>query len=338
MAQNSIARLAVQIVTDTSGMTSGFRRAEAETTSFGRSVDGGNAKLSLFGRLSADAAKDVAGLGSAGKLAFKFGGIAGPVGLAATSVAALSIGLARLADSSEDFRIEKLREVGELTPGLKTTTELFGVLREQLSTFAELAGFSLKPLLGDLKDLARSINVLTFGHEAVANLEKQNAAAKGLAEQFKKRKDAEEESAKASAKAAENTKRQHDELVRRGESIAKSLRTPSEIFDETLKELRQLAAAGAITGEILQRGIGKAADEFRKTVDTAKELKRELTGVPALEVGTQAFRSAVLNFQSAARGGESSVAKASLEVERRIAAAVEAMAKRPPITLKTASL
>lgn len=338
MAQNSIAKLAVQIVTDTSGMTAGFQRAGAQTRQFSNEVQRGTTSLGLLGRVGADAAKDIAGLGGPGKLAFKFAGIAGPVGLAAGSIAALAVGLARAADANEDFRIEKLREVGELTPGLKTTAELFGELREQIGNFAELAGFSMKPLLEDVKNLARSISVLAFGEEAVANLEKQTAAAKGLAEQHRKAKEAQEEAAKAAEKAAEEAKRQHDEIIRRGESIAKSLRTPGEIFDDTLKELRELASAGAITGEVLQRGIGKAADEFRKTVDTAKELKRELAGVPALEVGTQAFRSAVLNFQNSARGGDTATAKASLEVEKRIAAAVETMAKRPPITFKTASL
>lgn len=336
MAQNSIARLAVQIVTDTQPLTSGFQRASVETTRFASTLQGGNVQLSRLGRISADAAKELAGLGGAGKLAFKFGAIAGPVGLATTSIAALAIGLARLADAGEDFRIDKLREVGELTPGLKTASELFGELREQLTIFAELSGFSMKPLLEDLRDLARSLSVLAFGEDAVANLEKQNAAAKGLAEQHRKRKEAEEEAAKAAKQAADEAKRQHDELVRRGESVAKSLRTPFEIFQDTLNELKSLHDAGVLSGEILQRGIKKASDDYGDAVNKVKELKRELVGVPALEIGTQAARTAILSNRT--DSASSQYAKQQIELQKRIAAAVEAALKKPPVTFNKASI
>jgi hypothetical protein len=333
MAQNSIAKLAVQIITDTKGLVTGFGAAATETKRFARETEKSGLNLSRLGRAGADAAKSFGGIGGLG---FKFGAAAGPIGITAAAVTALAVGLARAGDAGEDFRIEKLREVGELTPGLKTAAEMFGELREQLTNFAELAGFSMKPLLSDLKELARSANVLAFGEEAVAALEKQNEKARGLAEAHRQRKAAEEEAAKAAAKSAEEAKRHLDELRRRGEDLTRSLRTPDEIFKDTVVELRELAAAGHIVPETLARGMAKAGEEFRKTIEGVKTLKRELVGVPALELGTAAARTAMLSHQSG--GAAAQLEKQQVELQRRIAAATEAALARPPVTFKKGTL
>lgn len=335
---NSISTLAVHLITDTSGMVKGFQIAQAQTTQFASNVERSNVRVSRFGRVAGDAAKELSKLGGAGGLAFKFAGIAGPAGAAATAIIGLSVGLARAADASEDFRIEKLREFGKISPDVKTLSDHFAQLREQFGIFAEGSGFSLKPITRDIADLTRSLNVLLYGAEKVQQLEAANKYARELAGKMAALKKQEEEAARAAKEAADQAKRQREELLKRGESIAKSLRTPGEIFNDTLKELRELATAGAITGEILQRGAGRAAEEFRKSVDSAKELKRELAGIPALEVGSQAFRTAVLNSRPSGGGGDAALAKASLEVEKKIQAGIEALVKRPPVTFKTASL
>lgn len=333
MAQNSISRLAIHIITDTKGMMTGFESAKQQTQRFSREVEKSNATLSKLGRVGADAAKSFGGTGG---LAFKLGGAAGPIGLAAASVGAMAIGLARLADSAEDFRIEKLREVGALGPEVKTTTELFAAFKEQLSSFAELSGFSMKPILGELKEAARAANVLIFGEDAVRNLERQNAEARTAMERFKEKKQAEEEAAKAAKAAADEARRQQEELRKRGEDVASSLRTPFEIFKDTLNELVELQRAGAISGEILGRGIDQASEKYRKASTDVKQLKNELKAVPALELGTQAARTAMLSARSnpAASAEQIRLEKEQAALQKRIAEATEAALTKPAVTFK----
>jgi hypothetical protein len=332
VAQNSIAKLAVQITTDTSGMQAGFSRASKSVRQFATETSG----LQRLGALGADVAKDFAGLGGIGKASFKLGAISGPVGLAATAIAALSAGLARAADASADFRIEKLREFGLAAPGVKTLTELIGELREQFGIFAELSGFSFKPLVGQLAELGRSFSVLMFGEQAIKNLERQNAEAKGLAEKMKLVKEEEE----ARNKAAEEAHKKSVAILKQGEQVAKSLRKPDEIFKDTISELKSLSEAGAITGEILSRGINKAAKEYQDTIGKVKELRREIQLTPALEAGTSAFRTAFLSSQSSGGASAESVRieREQLAVQKELKAIMAGVLGKREVTFVKGSL
>lgn len=334
MAQNSIAKLAVQITTDTAGMKAGFQQAASQTKQFASGIQFSTGK---FNELGKQAIAATGSLGRIGPLAGSMGAIAGPVGVAAAAVTAMGIGLARAADASEDFRIEKLREFGQISPDVKTLADNMASLREQFGIFAEGTGLSLKPVVASIRDLAREFNVLLYGEEKVRQLEKANKYASELAGKMAEQKKREEEAARAAQEAADALKRKQDEIKRTGESITKSLRTPEEIFRDTLAELKQLADLGAISGETMSRGISKAADAFRDTTNSVKELKREAQFAPALELGTAAARTSILKSQFPARP-DAATAKASLEVEKKIQAAVEAIAKRKPIIFKTASL
>lgn len=313
MAQNSIATLAVKIVADTFGLAQGFQRGQQQTVAFARGLDNSNVRLSKFGKISADAAKSFAGLGGPGGLAFKFAGVAGPVGLAAAAVTALGVGLSRAAAAGEDFRIEKLREIGRLGPEIKTTAELMGELKEQFTNFAEItAGGVAKGLTADFRDLAKKLNELAFGNAKVAELERKNAEAR-----------------KAGELAA---------LKRRGDELVKSLRTPHEVFGDTIGELLKLKEEGFITGETLSRGALKAAEDYRELTKELNKSRREVIGGgAALEVGSQEAR----RFLFANRVGGSTKGS-DPAVERDIAATLKRIEvierEKKPVEFKKGSL
>jgi hypothetical protein len=333
VAQNSIAKLAVQITTDTSGLDQGFQRARYATEDFDihtRKLSGG------LTRLGSIAIRSSGALGSFGRVAVAGGNLAGPIGLAAVALGTLAGGIAKAADASADFRIEKLREFGLAAPGVKTLADMMGGLREQLGILAELSGLSFKPLVGQLAELSRSFGVLVFGEQAIKNLERQNAEAKGLAEKMKLVKEEEE----ARNKAAEEAHKKSVAILKQGEQVAKSLRKPDEIFKDTISELKSLSEAGAITGEILSRGINKAAKEYQDTIGKVKELRREIQLTPALEAGTSAFRTAFLSSQSS--GGVSAesvrIEREQLAVQKELKAIMAGVLGKREVTFVKGSL
>lgn len=330
---NSIANLAVQITTDTSGMEQGFQRARYATEDFNIHTQKLNGGLTRLGSI---ALRSSGALGSFGRVAVAGGNLAGPVGLAGVAFGALAIGLARASAASEDFRIEKFREFGLAAPGVKTLADLMGELREQFGAFAELSGISLKPLIEQATQLARAFSTLLFGEAAVRNLERQNAEAKGLAEKMKLIKEQEE----ARFKLADEMSKKSIDILKRGEQITKSLRTPDELFRDTITELKWLADVGAITADTLSRGINKAATEYENTIGKVKELKNELKPIAALEAGSAAFRSAVFaaRQQSGPSAEQLRVEREQLAIQKRIAAATEAALGQPQVTLVRGNL
>jgi hypothetical protein len=82
---------------------------------------------------------------------------------------------------------------------------------------------------------------------------------------------AQEEAARAAEKAAEET-------ARRAEQITTSLRTPAEVYADTLHELNDLVRAGAIEWETYQRGVAKATEDVRKAAEATKEFQTPAIG------------------------------------------------------------
>jgi hypothetical protein len=314
MAQNSIAKLSVQIIADTFGLGAGLNRAGQQTRQWADSVERGNNRLARLGKVGTDAARALSGLGGAGGLLIRLGGVAGPIGLAATAATALAVGVGRAAAASEDFRIEKLREIGRIGPEIKTTAEHMAELREQFTNFAELtgAGGVAKSLAADFRDAGKTINEFIFGEEKVAELMKKNAEAR---------------------KAAELVV-----LKRRGDDLAKSLRTPMEVFGDTIGELLKLREEGFITHETMARGAAKAAEEYKHLAESVGRVREKSVGIPALEIGTAAARSAILSHGRegpAAGGADMREVAATLKrmemIEREIL-------KKPPVEFKKGGL
>lgn len=98
------------------------------------------------------------------------------------------------------------------------------------------------------------------------------------------------EAAAAAAAAAEKAT---EKLMERGKQLTQSLRTPDEIFGDTLAELKTLQEAGAITWEFYVRGLKQAEDSLLKQFDTVKAIKEETQGVGAAERFTMGGFSAV---------------------------------------------
>lgn len=310
MAINSIAKLAVQIVADTFGMGQGFARAGKQTQQWANQVEGGNKKLTMLGK---QAIMATGALGRIGGLATNIGSIGGPLGIAAAAAAALGIGLARAADAGEDFRIEKLREIGRIGPDIKTTADYMAELKSHFTDFAELSGLSLKPLLAQMGNANKLINEFAFGEEKLAALAKANAEARKAGE-------------------LAGLKRQADELK-------KSVRTPFEIFADTIGELQRMRDEGFIAGETLSRGARKAAEDYEAATKKVRGVKDALVGVSALEMGTAGARTAILKATApAAMGGSTAESREVVRLLKSIDASAKAEVRKPTIAFKRGEL
>ena len=94
------------------------------------------------------------------------------------------------------------------------------------------------------------------------------------------------------AKAAEEAKKLAD-LQHKGEQLTKTLRTPVEIFTDTLADLEEMINAGAISWETYNRAISKANEDLLKSLDTQKKINRAREkGFGAVTRGTVAAFSA----------------------------------------------
>ena len=93
-------------------------------------------------------------------------------------------------------------------------------------------------------------------------------------------------------KAAEEAKKLAD-LQHKGEQLPKTLRTPVEIFTDTLADLEEMINAGAISWETYNRAISKANEDLLKSLDTQKKINRAREkGFGAVTRGTVAAFSA----------------------------------------------
>lgn len=108
-------------------------------------------------------------------------------------------------------------------------------------------------------------------------------------------------SAKSAEAMAEQAKRaeaiaaaakQMDELAKRGQAITESMRTPQEVFADTVSELRELLAVGAITRETFDRAFAKANQDLQEANGGVKEMQANLRGLGAALDGTlEGFRA-----------------------------------------------
>lgn len=123
------------------------------------------------------------------------------------------------------------------------------------------------------------------------------------------------EAAEDTAAAIVGIDKELDKLMKRGESLAKSLRLPDEIYDDTIAELKQLAAAGAITEETFGRAFREAAEELNKSTIKAQQAFQPLN-VGAVTRNSTAGFSAIFDAQNAQKKLESIVQK-QLDEDRR---------------------
>jgi hypothetical protein len=83
----------------------------------------------------------------------------------------------------------------------------------------------------------------------------------------------------AAREADDQAKKAHQEKVDRlnkGKKITEEMRTPMEIYNETIKELNVLVNEGSIEWETYDRASAKAFEDFKKNTDPVKDQLAEL--------------------------------------------------------------
>jgi tape measure domain-containing protein len=111
----------------------------------------------------------------------------------------------------------------------------------------------------------------------------------------------------------------HAKMLERGQQVAEQFATPEQAFATTAQELNDLAAAGAISGDVFDRAFGDATNKLLEARMEAAGLNQELQGVGAAAAGTmEGFRA----MAEARRGMEQSQARAAEAaiVQQQIAA------------------
>lgn len=170
-----------------------------------------------------------------------------------------------------------------------------------------IATETMKNFANALKDILTEVNRLLDAWIRWFGLERQRSKqSKEGAEEVRKQIDAQNAAAKAAEEAAEKQKaalkEQEQALERaksRADSISKSLRTPSEIYRDTMTELRDLFQDGLLSIDMFVRGTGKAKKDLDDALKTKKEIDKSPDRVGAVERFTQA------GFSAAQRSGES---------------------------------
>lgn len=163
-----------------------------------------------------------------------------------------------------------------------------------------IASETMKTLAVVLTDILRDLNAILdvvvrwYGIER----EKNKTSADAVREQMaleKQRADEAKKAAEEEAKAAKEAAKELEKAQNRADSIAKSLRTPQEIYNDTIRELQALTEAGLLSIEMFRRGVDKAMKDFEDATDKKKKLEKDVdTRVGAVERFTAAGYSATL--------------------------------------------
>lgn len=110
-----------------------------------------------------------------------------------------------------------------------------------------------------------------------------------------------EQAADKAKEAADEAAKAIESLHKRGESLTQSLRTPLEVFSDSVAEFNTLLDAGAISAETYARAMAKAKDDLagqaRSAEQIAQQLRQQNGPVAALQFGTQQAFSAIAASQ-----------------------------------------
>jgi hypothetical protein len=312
----SISKLAIMLTADTSGLTSGLTRAQAVIKGFGTNLTAGGANnfIGMFSRGAGLAA--VIGLSTAALYRF------------------LSLGI-REGNAFEqqmagvNGNVSKLKES---FTGLAVT--LTGPLRRALNTIGESFTDVFDMALKD-RDIVSIFGAGKSGAEMRKALEAQKAGMDAA-------KKAAEENAKAVLKAAEAHQKWIETMKDKGADITASLRTPVEIFADTIAELRELGGKGFIDPETFGRGMDRAKADLLDATRIAKEFKSALDiRVGAVErFSTAGFSAVSGNRDQLMKANE--LNRQKLEESKRQTKiqqeGFDALKKKQPVILKRSSL
>jgi hypothetical protein len=162
---------------------------------------------------------------------------------------------------------------------------LFNIWQEG---FVEIAKYTAGPLLGDMTAFDEQITWLVMERKQIeANL--RAIGKPGASSPLSTGADAGPGGAAKSTLTDINDllAQQRSKLQSVGDTIAKSLRTPVEIYRDTMKDLAVHAYLGTISGDIMRRGMLRAQKELRDAIKPP-----EYQGVAAIERGSMEDYSA----------------------------------------------
>lgn len=155
-------------------------------------------------------------------------------------------------------------------------------VKEKIVSLAEKIPSPIEAIIGGNTGTAETyvkelVQVFTKGHEEIANKAKQTFIISG--EVVKTTSKTIKETTKTIEESAKKT-------VEEGKRLARSLRTPLEIYEEELFRLKRLLDANAITQEIYNRALGttkskyesatRASEKFQETIKKEIALKESL--------------------------------------------------------------
>lgn len=234
------------------------------------------------------------------------------LGTAGQSV--LKVLAAKYKTTTDDVReMAKAGQIGasEVTQALATLSttggQFAGTMARQAETFsgqwsslkvniAALSQDMMQYLLPTITAVLRGFNQLidTIRGVKAVTQEDRDAAIKAATEKeaaVQKMAEAQRKAADDAKAVAEQQKKLMDDLRQKGESLTKSLRTPAEVWKDSVNEMNQLLSAGVIEWETYTRGIEQATQALEKTAKTSKLASpdRPIGGVVQ---GTAAARSA----------------------------------------------
>lgn len=168
---------------------------------------------------------------------------------------------------------------------------------------------ALTQLLKTFNDIIESIRGTTrvTEEQSKASIDaylERTKAAQQTADAEKKLKDEAAEAAKAAQKHL-------DDMKRKADSLTQSLRTPGEVWRDSMSEINELMQKGLIDWDTYTRAIEQATQKLEEQSEAKAGLDRASSN-PALLQGTQAFITAT-------RGGQSEFEKMHAEQQKQTA-------------------
>jgi len=145
--------------------------------------------------------------------------------------------------------------IGDINDGL----EKFGVLGEAILKIQKAFAF---------------VGIFTLLETLALYGQKDKSLAEGAIEAVEAQIEAEKELLAEKLKAAEEIARAQEALEQRGVKLLESLRTPLEMYTDTIDDLNMMLAEGVIGWETYRRAVVKAQDDIKKSDEfAAKEIR-----------------------------------------------------------------
>jgi hypothetical protein len=302
---DSIAKLSVVITGDSSPLGRATQQAAGYVTKFESDTSSslttvGNAARTMNASFAV-ASGNIGKLTTLGPL-----GIAGGLTLGAAAAAKLAYNLALAADAAE---------AANSRGGISEWAAQWDRVVKATKIIMEVLG---RPILDALVNVTETLaNIL----EKMAN-KLQSPAYRALVAYAKERQRIEEEIIKRQDEAdkarAAAQQKWRDNMQSAAANIVKAMRTPQEVFADTVNELREMANIGFIGPETFARAMSKAKEDLLSSAKSAERIKSAFadTRLSAVERGSVAA-SNLFQSMRAEEARQTALAKDELDESRR---------------------